>query len=412
MIKASLFLSLHAILRNPKEKRLHSLRLKLLGAGLLVNLLGYSTYVPCVAALSQNVLIQADKQTLQQTQHKGRLEGHVKVTFEGGVLQSNQALIQFKPTGSQNPESMTFTGTPTLTKQVKHATDKTQDKTHHVTGDKMTVFFDTERFLAEGNTVSTLNDSPYLVSDARLVVKANQQQYFAQQHIVTASGQVHVDYKDLQVHSGQAAVYLTPQQKPQRVVFTQGVTMREKDKTLQAQKVTLLPDNKTLSAEGGVVSRMTGAQGSSNGQAIEVRSDHQHFDDTQKTMSASGHVHLTMNGYEARGSKAVYHMNRSTLVLTGRPTIKEASKQVTADKITIQTKPYQTFEAQGNVQTTLIQANKSSQGSLITPSPKPSNTSPKKGKRGNLSSKESPKTASPQKATDILTEEEAFELPE
>ncbi len=382
----------------------------LCGVVLSVYVASQVTLLSSWAVLASQVILSADKQTIQQSKHQGVLEGHVKVKYQGSLLEAQKAFIKLS-TQTDAPESMLFVGNPVLTKPSGNKGTQGQ----RVTGERMTVFFTEERFLVEGNTLSVLTPetddknttTPTEIAEARLTVRANQQQYFSKQHIVTATGQVHVHYKDLQVQSGQAAVYLTPNQKPQRVVFTQSVTMQEKDKTLHAQKVTLLPDNKTLSAEGGVVSKMTGSQGSSGGQAIEVRSDTQHFDDGQKMMSASGHVQLKMSGYEARGSKAVYHMNQSKLVLTGRPTIKEASKQVTADRITIQTKPYQTFEAQGNVETRLLQAPKNTAPKAVATTT-PSKKATSKKAKGDPQAKGSAKVT----PSEVLSEEEAFQIPE
>lgn len=356
----------------------------LLTLGLMFSVVTAPTQaMPATTVGGPALKINAQKQQVNLDTHEGAFEGNVRVVYQDMTLTSQQAKLRLSPTNT--PEEIQFYNSPKLFQTVPGK------GTNQSVGDLIIVTPPTNTLTIEGNSQTVLNT----IADGRVVIKAHQQRYDGGRQLMTASGNVHVDYKALKIDSQEAAVFLTPDKKPRQITFQSGVVITEPDRTLRANRVVYNPNTKNVSAEGNVVSR---AKDKGKGQTIEVQSDYQHFDDASKTMIAGGHVRMKMEGYTAVGPKAIYNMNTAQLTFTGRSTIREAGRQVTADKIVIKTKPRRTFEASGNVETLLLNAKKGATTNPLTPGSKPSSGNP------NTPSKP-PQPAAP------LTEEDEFKIP-
>jgi len=114
-------------------------------------------------------------------------------------------------------------------------------------------------------------------------------------------------------------------------------------------------------AENGVRTRVDLKEQEGGGpDKVLIFSDYQNYDKAANKMIASGHVKILYGDYIATGPKATFNIVGGTvdrIFLTGRSTIIEKAKKVTADKITITTNP-KNFDAVGNVKTQFEQQSK------------------------------------------------------
>jgi lipopolysaccharide export system protein LptA len=118
-------------------------------------------------------------------------------------------------------------------------------------------------------------------------------------------------------------------------------------------------------------------QSQSNGPAnIVITSDYQQYDKVSDMMIASGNVKIIYGDYIAVGPKATFRLKDQDvdqIFLTGRPTITEPGRTITADKITISTHP-KNFDAVGNVKVNFQARQKTAATAPATTAKKPATT--------------------------------------
>jgi lipopolysaccharide assembly outer membrane protein LptD (OstA) len=152
---------------------------------------------------------------------------------------------------------------------------------------------------------------------------------------------------------------------------------------VRGANITILPKQDLFIAEGQVASLISGAAGD---KPVLLRSNFQQLDKKANLMVASGSVDLDYEAYRAKGPKATFFLEPSgagggltvkRALFSGRSTITETARQVTADVIEITNNPRH-FDARGHVKTKLISEQKATSATVTaTPVEKPT-----KGKKG------------------------------
>jgi lipopolysaccharide export system protein LptA len=291
-------------------------------------------------ASDPNVLhITADRQSYNVESKRSLLSGRVAVSYQDIRITGPRAEVEMDENGK--PEVARFFERP-IVRRIKPNIGEDR-----VTGDIINIYIADDRFGAKGNVesnfVSVAADPFYIRSDI--------QEFDNRNKIMAASGNVQVSYQGSQAFSALANVRMKENGKAERVIFSGGARIKKDASEIQGDKVTVMVDSGNLIAEHHVKTRVDLKGRESGPTQVIITSDYQQYDKATDTMIASGNVKILYDNYVAIGPKATFKLKNNDIeriFLTGRPTITEDERVITADKITITTNP-KNFDAVGNV---------------------------------------------------------------
>jgi lipopolysaccharide export system protein LptA len=370
-----------------------------------------ATLLPIVMATSATsaitpdpnmIRMSADKQSYNLEKKRYVLNGNVNVSYQDMRITGSTAEVEMTEDGK--PQVASFYNRP-MFKRIKPKVGEDQ-----VVGDVIKVFLVDDRYGAQGNVVShitTVAADPFLI-------RSDVQEFDNKNKVVAASGNVHVDYKGSQADSPLANVRMKDNGKADRVIFSGGAHIKQENSEINGDKITVMVDSGDLIAEHNVRTRVElkpqaqqtsadsnklasaapapttpGVAAADQPTKVYITSDYQQYDKGSDVMIASGNVKILYGDYVAVGPKATFKLHGNDLdriFLTGRPTITENGRTVTADKITITTNP-KNFDAVGNVKVNFKTTNKGGQPGASQPAGK---TSAKPGTAGKPLPKDDP----------------------
>lgn len=304
----------------------------------------------------------ADKQSYNLEQKKYSLTGRVNVSYQNMRITGSHADIEMDTSGK--PQIARFTNRP-LFRMIK---PKIGEDT--VTGDRINVYINDDRYAAQGSVQSHITT----VAADPFYIRSDIQEFDHKNQVVSASGNVHVDYKGSTASSTLANVRMRDNGRAERVIFSGGAHIHKETSDINGEKITIMVDSGNLIAERNVHTRMdlpkqpatapgtttpaatttkptSAATNATDPDRVFLSSDYQQYDKVADTILASGHVRILYGDYIAVGPKATFKIKNKDLdriILTGRATITETGRVITADRIVITTHP-RNFDATGNV---------------------------------------------------------------
>lgn len=315
-----------------------------------------SAATSAITPSAENIRITADKQSYNLAKQKYLLNGHVTVSYQDMKITGNKAEVDMDESG--RPVVAHFYNRPVFTR-IKPSMGK-----DNVVGDVIKVYLEEDRYGALGNVesrIATVAADPFLI-------RSDVQEFDNRNRVMSASGNVKVDYKGSKAFSDLANVRMKDNGKAERVIFSGGAKIEQENSTINGNRITVMVDSGNLIAEHNVTTRVnlkenvavaskdTAAPApAAKPTKVIITSDYQQYDKSSDVMIASGHVKIIYDDYVAVGPKATFKLNGNDLdriFLTGRPTITETDRVITADKITITTNP-KNFDAVGNVKVSL-----------------------------------------------------------
>jgi lipopolysaccharide export system protein LptA len=307
-------------------------------------------------ARGNDILINAEEQTYDVAKSLTTFRRNVVVTTKSGVIRAPYGEVTLDANNS--PKKAFFKGGVTLV--------RTSDRLNAPT---MTFDFGTEEFSADGG-VQTQVESP---SQGTINITSTRQQFSQTRKQMLATGNVRVLMKDSTATSNQTLLQLGADDSVEKVLFLGNAHVVQSKTDVRGNSITLLPKQDLFIAEGQVASLLS-SEGNST--PVLLRSHFQQLDKKANLMVASGHVDLDYENYRAKGPKATFYLAPAggsgsltvkRALFTGRSTITEKARQVTADVIEITNEPRH-FDARGNVKTKLISEQKSSPANTTTTS--------------------------------------------
>jgi lipopolysaccharide export system protein LptA len=331
-------------------------------ASALTPLILASSASSAIAPAADNIRMSADKQSYNLEKKKYTLSGHVTVSYQDMRITGSNAEVEMDAAGK--PQVANFFNRP-MFKRVKPLVGEDE-----VVGDLIKVYLNQDRYGAEGNVVSHIAT----VAADPFHIRSDVQEFDNKNKVVSASGNVHVDYKGSQATSALANVRMKESGKADRAIFTGGARIKQENSEILGDKITVMVDSGNLIAEHNVQTRVdlkpqasttpavvkpgvaAGAAAPINSSVdqpdkVFISSDYQQYDKASDMMIASGNVKILYGDYVAIGPKATFKLKGNDLdriFLTGRPTITDNGRTVTGDRITITTNP-KNFDAVGNV---------------------------------------------------------------
>jgi lipopolysaccharide export system protein LptA len=311
-------------------------------ATLLISLLSQNSLY-AMPSEAHAVNMNADQQTYNVATKRYDLTGRVHVTFQDLDITAKSAQIQMDSAGK--PSVANFFNRPVFKRTIPN---KGQDQ---VVGDIIRIYLNEERYGAIGHVESrvvTVASDPFLI-------RSDAQEFDTRNKVVSASGNVQVDYSGSKAYSRVANLRMKPTGEAERVIFSGNASIKKESSEIHGEQITVMVGSGNLIAENNVKTRVTLKPKAQPAVAqpsnVFISSDYQQYDKHSDVMIASGHVKIIYGDYVATGPKATFQLNNNDLdkiVLTGRSTIVEQGRTITADKIIITTQP-KNFDAVGNV---------------------------------------------------------------
>ncbi|MFH0703158.1 MAG: LptA/OstA family protein [bacterium] len=292
---------------------------------------------------AENILIEADKQSYNSETNLTIFEGNVKVGFDNISVKSPKAFVKTDNDGK--PQVATFL-------QGAEAIKNNGYSKSQIKADIIRLSLLENNITAQGNTKSTIfeNQKPLVT------IKAYSQEFDILNNLITASGNVIINYNDLITASSQAKIDIDKLTgKLKQVSLIGSVKLKQNKNTINASNIIFKPESNELIAQGNAHSQTV----LSDLTRVSIYSDYQQYDKSSNTLLTSGNVKISYKDYVATGPKATFFSdekssNPNKIVFLGRSKIQEGTRNIEADKIEIIMSP-KSFTAEGNVKTKFTQ---------------------------------------------------------
>ena len=290
------------------------------------------------------IQIESQKQEIQLDKNKGYFTGDVKVQVGDVVVKSPKADLDLEP-ATKKPSLATFFDKP-YAHQIK------DNKKHEVKADIIKVSLINKIITAKGNVqTNVLQDKKPLI-----IITADEQEYDTKSNLMTAIGNVIINYEDMVASSEKAYALMDKNGEVKNIKLQTKSTIKQNKSIIKGDNIQYSKLRGDIIVSGNTISDVT----FDNGDRVIINARVQQYNQLDNTMMASGSVHVKYADYVADGPKAIMHINQKTnkpqkIIFVGRSKIVEKGvNSVEADKITITMEP-RTFNAVGNVKSNIEQ---------------------------------------------------------
>ena len=290
------------------------------------------------------ITIESKKQEMQIDKNKGYFTGDVKVQVGDVIVQSPRADLDLEPE-TKKPSLATFFDKP-YAHQIK------DNKKHEVKADIIKVSLIKKVITAQGNAQTNVLED----KKPTIIITADMQEYDTNSSLMTAIGNVVINYEDMVATSDKAYALLDKKGDVHNLKLSSRAVIKQDKSIVKGDDIRYSKLRQDIIVSGNTLSDVT----FDNGDRVIINARSQQYDRKGNTMMASGSVHVDYGDYIADGPKAIMHINPKTnktekIIFIGRSKIVEKGvNSVEADKITMTMQP-RTFEAVGNVKTNIEQ---------------------------------------------------------
>ena len=290
------------------------------------------------------ITIESKKQEMQIDKNKGYFTGDVKVQVGDVIVQSPRADLDLEPE-TKKPSLATFFDKP-YAHQIK------DNKKHEVKADIIKVSLIKKVITAQGNAQTNVLED----KKPTIIITADMQEYDTNSSLMTAIGNVVINYEDMVATSDKAYALLDKKGDVHNLKLSSRAVIKQDKSIVKGDDIRYSKLRQDIIVSGNTLSDVT----FDNGDRVIINARSQQYDRKGNTMMASGSVHVDYGDYIADGPKAIMHINPKTnkpekIIFIGRSKIVEKGvNSVEADKITMTMQP-RTFEAVGNVKKNIEQ---------------------------------------------------------
>lgn len=289
---------------------------------------------------ASDLVIESKTQTYSESDNKIKFNGNVKVSVDDLKVVGDSADVSMD--GTQKLDTATFYDKP-------YAYEVKKNKKREVKANILKVSLITKVIRAEGDTQSTVFDGKVPV----IVINADVQEYDTQTGIMTATGGVTIDYKELETFSNKAKIRTNKDGDLKDIELIGNAKIKDKSNESIADRFTYNATTEILNAYGNTTTTTVNDDGSK----LILKSDMQEYNKSKGLYNASGRVRVWYKDYYAVGPKISIFPDRKTgqpdeIYFTGRSSITEGVRTIYADKIKMTVKP-KSFNAVGNTRTVI-----------------------------------------------------------
>jgi lipopolysaccharide export system protein LptA len=285
---------------------------------------------------AEDITIEANKQSYNGETNSMTFDGNVKVKFEDVSIKSPKAFLKAGNDGK--PQAATFI-------QGAEAVKISGDSQSNIKASIIKVSILENKIKAEGKANSQLMQNKQVLA----TIKSNYQELDLSKNIITATGNVNIDYKDITTNSDSARIEINQNGKPKLINLVGSAKVVQGKNIVNATNLLFNPESNELVASGNVHSKTV----LDDMTQVSVKSSYQQLDQNTNTLITSGQVVVVYQNYIASGPKASFLPGKDSkkpnkIVFMGRSKIQEGDRIIEADKLEITVNP-KNFIAEGNV---------------------------------------------------------------
>ncbi len=308
------------------KKILISIFILMLSAGIITN--------------ASDLIIESKNQTYNESDNKIKFDGDVKVQVDDLKVVGTSADVSMD--GEQNLDTATFYDKP-------YAYEVKKNKKREVKANILKVSLITKIIRAEGDTQSTVFDGKTPIA----VINADIQEYDTKTGIMTADGNVTINYKELNTFSNRAKIKTDKNGDLKHIELIGNARVKEKSNESEADRFFYNAGTKIINAYGNTTTTTTNDDGSK----LILKSSYQEYNQGKGLFNASGNVRIWYKDYYAAGPKITIYPDSKTgkpdeIFFSGRSSITQGVRTIFADKIKMTINP-KTFDATGNTRTVI-----------------------------------------------------------
>lgn len=289
---------------------------------------------------ASDLVIESKSQTYNESDNKIKFDGNVKVQVDDMKVVGDSADVSMD--GEQKPDTATFYDKP-------YAYEVKKNKKREVKANILKVSLITKVIRAEGDTQSTVFDGKVPI----IVINADVQEYDTQSGVMTATGGVTINYKELETFSNKAKIKTNKDGDLKDIELIGNAKIKDKSNTSIADRFVYNAVTKILNAYGNTTTTTTNDEG----KKLVLKSSLQEYNQAKGLYNASGNVRVWYDDYYAVGPKISIFPDKKTgkpslIFFTGRSSITQGVRTIYADKIRMIIKP-KSFTAVGNTRTVI-----------------------------------------------------------
>ena len=288
---------------------------------------------------ASDLIIESKSQSFSEDENKIKFNGDVKVSVDDLKVVGDSADVNMDD--NQKLDTATFYDKP-------YAYEIKKNKKREVKANILKVSLITKIVRAEGDTQSVVFDGKTPI----VVINADVQEYDTSTHIMTATGNVTMKYKDIDTLSDKAIIKMDKNGDLQTLELIGNGQVKQKGNDSYADRFLYNSATKIITAIGNTTSNMV----DNDGKKLTLKSNMQEFLQDKNTFSASGNVRVWYDDYYAVGPKINVYPNKdgkpNDIYFVGRSSITQGVRTIYADKIKMKMKP-KDFHAEGNTRTVI-----------------------------------------------------------
>ena len=292
-----------------------------------------------LAVVADDLVIESKNQSYVESENKIKFDGDVKVTVDDMTVVGDSADVTV--TKDSKLDTATFYDKP-------YAFEIKKNKKREVKANILKVSLITKIVRAEGDTQSVVFDGKTPI----VVINADVQEYDTSTHVMTATGNVTMKYKDIDTLSDKAIIKMDKNGDLQTLELIGNGQVKQKGNDSYADRFLYNSATKIITAIGNTTSNMV----DNDGKKLTLKSNMQEFLQNKNTFSASGNVRVWYDDYYAVGPKINVYPNKdgkpNDIYFVGRSSITQGVRTIYADKIKMKMKP-KDFHAEGNTRTVI-----------------------------------------------------------
>lgn len=306
---------------------------KILIAMFLTSILGLS-------AIASDLVIKSKTQSFSESDNKIKFEGDVEVKIDDARVVGDKADVDV--TKDNKLDTATFYDKP-------YAYEVKKNKKREVKANILKVSLINKTIKAEGDSQTTVFDG----KEPIVIITADSQEYDTKTSVMKANGSVIIHYKEIETFSDKAIIRTDKSGDLKKIDLIGHARIKEVKNNATADHFIYNLASDQLIAIGNTTSNASMDDGSK----LVLKANYQEYDKKSNTFLGSGNVKLWFKDYYAQGPKITFYPDAKTgkpneIYFSGRSSITQDVKTVTADKIKMILKP-KNFFAEGNTQTTI-----------------------------------------------------------
>lgn len=304
-----------------------------------------------LTAKATDLIIESKTQTYNEEDSKIRFEGDVDVNIDDLRVISDTADVTV--VNGDKLDTATFYDKP-------YAFQNKANKKREVKANIIKVSLIKKTVKAEGDTQTVIFDGKTPVA----VINADEQEYNSKTEVMTAQGNVTIDYKDTKTFSDFAEFITDKDGNIKNIKLTGNALVKDDENEVSADKITYNAGTHLFVATGRTHTKTINNEGN----VLNLYSDRQELNQLTNFYNATGNCNVYYEDYYAHGPKIVIYPDKKTnkpneIYFVGRSSITQGPRTIFADKIMITTTP-KNFKAEGNTRTVIKNIGSSEDGEM------------------------------------------------